>query len=119
MAEPRGKAGGTDRKALDELGARIDTARDKLSGPRRIQHTKYNTLTMAWRMVLELVIGVVIGGSIGYAFDWALGTLPLMLIVFGGLGFAAGFKTMFASSKSITRDANAADAVAEGDSLGD
>jgi len=116
MAEPQGEAGGTDRKALDDLGARIDSARGKLSPKREPKHTKYNTLSLAWRMVLELVIGVVIGGSIGYALDWAMGTLPLMLIIFGGLGFAAGFKTMLASSKSIARDAERA--ASEGDGLG-
>ena len=104
MAEPDGEAGGTDRRALDELGARIDRARDQLSGPRTARSNKYKTLSLAWRMVFELVLGVVIGLSIGYAFDWAFGTLPVMLIIFGGLGFAAGIKTMMESSREMSRD---------------
>lgn len=102
MAEPNGEAGAADRKALNELGARIDRARERLEGPRDVRPNKFTTLSLAWRMVLELVLGVIIGGSIGYAFDWALGTLPIMMVIFGGLGFAAGFKTMLASSREMS-----------------
>lgn len=116
MAEPTGEAKAADRKALDALGARIEAAREQLSPKREIRHQKYNHLTLAWRMVLELVIGVVIGGSIGYALDWAMGTIPLMLVIFGGLGLAAGIKTMLASMESIRR--NEAALAAEGDKLG-
>lgn len=104
MAEPGGEAGGTDRKALDELGARIERARDQLAGPRLVRPNKYKTLSLAWRMVFELVLGVVIGLSIGYSFDWAFGTMPVMLVIFGGLGFAAGVKTMLESSREMSRN---------------
>lgn len=118
MAEPKGEATGSDRKALDELGERIESARGRLHQKRESKHTKYNTLTLAWRMVLELVIGVVIGGSIGYALDWAMGTIPLMLLIFGGLGFAGGMKAMLASARSIDRSEDAAQSAAKGDGLG-
>jgi len=101
--EPGGEADGTDRKALDALGARIDRARGELAEPPRNRSNKYQTLSLAWRMVFELVLGVLIGGSIGYAFDWAFGTLPLMMLIFGGFGFAAGVKTMLASSREVNR----------------
>lgn len=103
MAEPNGEAGGTDRKALEALGTRIDRARGELSPKRTVGPNKYTTLSMAWRMVFELVLGFLIGASIGYAFDWALGTLPIMTVIFGGLGFAAGIKTMIASSREMNR----------------
>lgn len=103
MAEPDGEAGAQDRKALDELGARIDGARNRLSGKRPKPPNKYGALSIAWRMVLELVLGVVIGASIGYALDWAFGTKPVMMMIFGGLGFAAGIKTMVRTSREINR----------------
>jgi len=118
MAGPKGKASSSDRKALNELGERIDSARERLNPKRESKHTKYNTLTLAWRMVLELVIGVVIGGSIGYALDWAMGTIPLMLVLFGGLGFAGGMKAMLASARSIDQSEDAAQSAAKGDGLG-
>ncbi len=114
MAKPKGEAGRSDREALDALGDRISSARDRLNPKRESRHEKYNTLSIAWRMVLELVIGVVIGGSIGYALDWAMGTIPLLLIIFGAFGFAGGIKAMLASARSIERNAEAA----KGDGLG-
>jgi ATP synthase protein I len=42
------------------------------------------------RMSSELVAGVVVGGAIGYALDYWLGTRPWGLMVFVLLGFAAG-----------------------------
>jgi len=101
MADPDGKAGETDRKSLDELGARIDAAREKLEGPKRVKTTKYKTLNRAWQMIIELVVSVVVGGCIGYALDWAFGTLPLFLLILGGFGFAAGIKTILATARGF------------------
>lgn len=101
MADPVGKAGETDRKSLDELGVRIDAARQKLEGPKRVPTTKYKTLSRAWQMIVELVVSVVVGGFIGYGLDWAFGTLPLFLLLFGGLGFAAGIKTILATARGF------------------
>jgi len=104
MADPDGKAGDTDRRSLDELGARIDAARQKLEGPERQPVTKYKTLSRAWQMVVELVVSVLVGGFIGYALDWAFGTLPLCLLIFGGLGFAAGIKTILATARGFVEE---------------
>lgn len=45
-------------------------------------------------MVIELVAGLGLGFLIGYGLDLLLGTTPFLMIVFIGLGFAAGVKTM-------------------------
>ena len=104
MADPKGKAGETDRQSLDELGARIDAARQQLDGPKRVANTKYQSLSRAWQMIVELVVSVVVGGCIGYALDWAFGTLPLFLIIMGGFGFAAGIKTILATARGFVED---------------
>ena len=108
MADPVGKAGDTDRKSLDELGARIDAARQKLEGPKRVETTKYKTLNRAWQMIVELMVSIVVGGFIGYALDWAFGTLPLFLVIFGGFGFAAGMKTILATARGFVVEDDAA-----------
>ena len=53
------------------------------------------------KMIVELVVSVVVGGFIGYGLDWAFGTLPLFLLLFGGLGFAAGIKTILATARGF------------------
>jgi ATP synthase protein I len=61
----------------------------------------YSQAQLAWRMVIELVAGLAIGFGIGYGLDWVFGTLPLFLVVFIGLGFAAGIKTMLRSAREV------------------
>ena len=56
---------------------------------------------VAWRMVLELVTGMVLGLAIGYGLDVLFGTLPIFLVIFALLGFAAGVKTMMGSARQL------------------
>ncbi|MFI0396791.1 AtpZ/AtpI family protein [Paracoccus jiaweipingae] len=61
----------------------------------------FSQANQAWRMVIELVSGLGIGFGIGYGLDLLLGTLPLLLVVFTFLGFAAGVKTMLRTAAEI------------------
>ena len=56
-----------------------------------------------WRMVTELVAGLLIGFCIGYGLDSLFGTLPIFLVLFVLLGFASGVKTMLRSAQDIQR----------------
>lgn len=56
---------------------------------------------MAWRMVIELASGIVIGLGIGYGLDWLFGTLPIFLTIFVLLGFAAGVRTMMGTARQM------------------
>ena len=70
---------------------------------------------VAWRMVLELVTGMVLGLAIGYGLDVLFGTLPIFLVIFALLGFAAGVKTMMGSARQLAEKAGQAAATREGD----
>jgi ATP synthase protein I len=65
---------------------------------------------LAWRMVTELVIGVLMGAGIGWGIDGVAGTLPLFLLIFGLLGFAAGVRTMMRSAAEVQRRGAVGDA---------
>ena len=54
-------------------------------------------------MVTELVAGLVIGLCIGFGLDSLFGTLPIFLVLFVLLGFAAGVKTMLRSAQALQR----------------
>lgn len=58
---------------------------------------------VAWRMVIELVSGMVIGLGIGYGLDWAFGTLPVFLILLGLMGFIAGVRVMIRTAAEMNR----------------
>lgn len=103
-----------DPDKLNELSARIEAAK-KAQGPKPRMDEHYSGAQLAWRMVIELVAGLVIGFAIGYGLDWLFGTLPLFMVIFIGLGFAAGVKTMLRSAQEAQEkiqagtDADAAD----------
>lgn len=63
---------------------------------------------VAWRMVIELATGIMLGTAIGYGLDVLFGTLPIFLVIFSLFGFAAGVKTMLGSARELGRKAEQA-----------
>ena len=59
-----------------------------------------------WRMVIELVTGMILGVGLGLALDYIIGSEPIFLIVFSLLGFMAGVKTMIATAKKMNETNN-------------
>lgn len=93
-----------DSQRLAQLDARIARLKGKdAPGPHQEEH--YSQAQHAWRMVIELVAGLLIGFGIGYGLDRLFGTMPLFLVLFTLLGFAAGIKTMMHSAAEIGTDA--------------
>ena len=65
--------------------------------------TGFSQGEVAWRMIIELVTGMVIGRGIGYGLDLLFGSLPVCLIIFALLGFAAGIKTMLRTADQMKK----------------
>ncbi|MFT3975037.1 MAG: AtpZ/AtpI family protein [Amaricoccus sp.] len=86
---------------LKRLEERIAAAKATREGPPAKGHGEYTQGSLAWRMVTELVAGMALGLGIGYAIDWAAGTMPIFLVVFALLGFAAGVKTMMRTAAEV------------------
>lgn len=91
---------------LKALADKIDAAK-KGDAPTAKTDEHYSMAQHAWRMVIELVAGLVIGGGIGYGLDAIFGTQPIFLVVFILLGFAAGIRTMMRTAKEIQDDQQA------------
>ena len=106
------------RQRMAQLEARIRKAQEgQAPKPRADEH--YSQANLAWRMVIELVAGLMIGLGIGYGLDRLFGTLPIFLVLFVFLGLAAGVKTMLRSAREIQGKAEAAaDEPAAGDDRG-
>lgn len=107
-----------DTRERDELAAlerKIEAA--KLADrPEPREQSHVSAAQLAWRMVLELVIGLVFGFGIGFGLDRLFGTLPLFLVVFTLLGFAAGVRTMMRTAEEVrTRNAGLLRPSATGD----
>ncbi len=83
---------------LDKLDKQIEEFKSKKEkdSPKRMK-----VQNDGWRMVVELVTGMLLGLSLGMALDYIIGSEPIFLIVFSLLGFMAGVKTMMATAKKM------------------
>lgn len=98
---------GARLRALDE---RLKELRKAKEAPRG-SAASHRQAELGWRMVIELVSGLLIGFAIGYGLDNLFGTLPVLLVIFTLLGFAAGVRVMLRSAAEFQeRAARAADA---------
>lgn len=94
MLDPEEKA------RLDALAKRIAAAKgaEKPASTVAEHHSQAQT---GWRMVTELVAGLLIGFGIGYGLDILFGTLPIFLVLFTLLGFAAGIRVMLRTAAEL------------------
>ena len=95
----------------DPNKAQLDALSDRIEGlkksalaetPRGDEH--FSGAQQGWRMVTELVAGLLIGLSFGYGLDWLFGTLPIFLVLFTLLGFAAGVNVMLRTAKEVQKE---------------
>lgn len=101
-----------DEERLRRLETRMSERKQAApSGPTPVQGAGWSQGEVAWRMVIELVSGLLLGLAIGYGLDWLFGTMPVMLVIFCLLGFAAGIRTMLGTAREM-REKHEADMAA-------
>ena len=88
---------------LDKLDRKLEEFKSKKEkvSPKRIK-----VQNDGWRMVIELVTGMLLGVSLGLGLDYIIGSEPIFLIIFSLLGFMAGVKTMMATAKKMNETNN-------------
>lgn len=89
---------------LKALEKRLDAANAKQDEPEGPAHHAHTEVGAAWRMVIELVTGMGVGFAIGYGLDYVFGTLPIFLVIFCLLGFAAGVRVMMQTAQEYQRE---------------
>lgn len=94
-----------DPDRLKALEKRLQQVKVKAEPERTNTVKGFSQGEVAWRMVIELVTGMLLGMAIGYGLDVLFGTLPIFLIIFSLFGFAAGVKTMLGSARQLARKA--------------
>jgi len=99
-----------ERRALDELEARIRAARGpQASGANRAGRDdgaddgsgRGAGLGLGMRISVELVATLAVGAGIGYMLDAWFGTTPLFMVVFLFLGGAAGVSNVYRVVKGL------------------
>lgn len=91
-------------RALEARLAKVADAKEPQGGQ---TGKAFSQGEVAWRMVIELVSGMLLGLAIGYGLDTLFGTRPVFLVIFALLGFAAGVKTMLGTARQMTADQKA------------
>lgn len=93
--------GPEDSERLRKLEERIEALKGAASEEKPHQEEHYSMAQQGWRMVIDLVAGLLVGFVIGYGLDTLLGTLPILLVIFTLLGFAAGVRGMLATAREF------------------
>ena len=106
------------KRQLEDLEARIAAYKKAKEPPERHQDKAYSQADLAWRMVIELVAGLLIGFGMGWGLDSLFGTKPIFLVLFTLLGFVAGVKTMLRSAQEL-QEKKLAEAAREDEREGD
>ena len=97
-----------DPDRLQALEKRLQQVKGKEPAVQTNTAKGFSQGEVAWRMVIELATGIMLGSAIGYGIDVLFGTLPVFLVIFSLLGFAAGIKTMLGSARELGRKAEMA-----------
>jgi ATP synthase protein I len=121
MAKPPEEAGPLDpdpegdRRRVDDIDARLRAVRAKVEKPRSdgansgvSSGMSHRQTGVAYRVMVDMIAGLLVGGFLGYWLDRWLGWTPYGLV--GGLllGFAAGVNNAWRAIRDYSRDANKA-----------
>ena len=91
--EPEDHQQKSDRKVkserLQDLESKIYESRKKRQ-PVQENRANASMLGLAWRLTIEMLVGIGVGGYLGWWLDKAFGTKPIMMLVLLMLGMAAG-----------------------------
>lgn len=90
-----------DPDRLRALEERLAKAAAKPKPERSMTAKGFSQGEVAWRMVIELSTGIVVGVGIGYGLDRLFGTLPVFLAIMSLVGFAAGVRTMLGTAREL------------------
>lgn len=89
------------RQRAAELGRRLDEVHARKAPPAGNGRGRGTALGEAFKIVAELVVGVIVGGGMGWALDRALGTAPWLMVLFLILGFAAGLSNVVRTARKM------------------
>ena len=91
----------TIRQRLDALEGKLATVEGRRKPPPEDQEARGKAMGQALRLATEMVVGVAVGGFIGWALDRLFGTAPFMMVAFLFLGGAAGIMNVVRTAKSM------------------
>jgi ATP synthase protein I len=94
-----------ERRRMDDLDARLKQARGAAAPPKQDLRSAHRQTAVAYRVLVDMIAGLLVGGFLGYWLDRWLGWAPYALI--GGLivGFAAGVNNAWRAIRVFSDEA--------------
>lgn len=91
--------------SLDELGERLRKAQETRNPPGQPSEPQSRQFGVAYRVLVEMLAGVIVGGGLGWLLDEWLGTRPWFLMAMIVLGFAAGMSNAYRVTRQYAAQA--------------
>ena len=88
---------------------KLDALEDKISATRQRQAPEVQAnahgsmLGLAYRLIVEILAGIGVGGFVGWWLDMVLGTKPILMLVLLFLGMAAGLMNSIRTVNEMRR----------------
>jgi len=103
-ASERGQIRPEDREAIrqrsSEIGKKLDAVKARRAeAEAEMNRARQTAFGQAFRYAAELIVGVAVGGFLGWVLDRYFGTAPWLMIVFVILGFAAGLLNLIRAAR--------------------
>ncbi len=93
-----------DKSSSDELSdfeRRLQDTKNSIENRDKQVFNQGAAYSFGFRLVTDLVVGVLSGVGIGWVLDYWLGTAPWFLLVFMPLGMIAGILNVIRAAKSV------------------
>ena len=91
------------RRRSAEIGQKLDALKRRASTDPVAGEANQSAYGTAFKFAAELIVGVVVGGGIGWALDRQLGSAPWLMIVLVILGFAAGLLNVVRAAREAQK----------------
>src|ERR1044071_1000412 len=97
------------RRGVEEMDAKLRAAR--VANPKPSQNEppsnvmSHRQTGVAYRVLVDMIAGLLVGGFLGYWLDRWWGSKPYMLVAMTVLGFAGGMSNAWRAIKSYAKDA--------------
>jgi ATP synthase protein I len=97
------------RQRSNALGKRLDQVKAQRAPPQSVDaRARGEAFARAFRFVAELLVGVGVGGFIGWLLDRQFGTMPWLMVLFVIMGFAAGLLNVVRAAQKAQAEMAAA-----------
>jgi ATP synthase protein I len=98
-----------DRRRIEEIDARLKAARAANPKPRQ-NEAPSNLMSqrqtgVAYRVLVDMIAGLLVGGFLGYWLDRWLGWTPYSLVTGLVVGFVAGVNNAWRAIRAYSKDA--------------